>query len=355
VFHQQRDVLDEETRAEETQQRRAAAEVQIGRRLLEMGALKVPVVVFAADVAGADGTVQRVELGLRRETVALEEKAATDAIASMFRVSLVTVSVAFLASAILVAWMMHREAVRERRQREQEHLAFAGMLANGVVHDFRNPMSSLRLDLQMLGRALGTEGRAERVRELVARMGGTVDRMDKVFREFQYVSRPDREEQPHAVALRPCLNNCLSALAARFERKKLRVELRVADDVDGVRAYESALNRALVNVLTNAEQFSPEGATVEVDAAVHGHRVVVRIMDRGPGIPPADENRIFDMFVSSRPGGTGLGLFLARTALERAGGGITVKNRPEGGAEFRLELPAAAAAVSAPGEERQEA
>jgi signal transduction histidine kinase len=68
---------------------------------------------------------------------------------------------------------------------------------------------------------------------------------------------------------------------------------------------------------------------------------LIDIMDKGPGIPKSDRRKVFDMFYSARPGGTGLGLFLAKTAIERSRGRITVRDRPGGGAWFRIALPLA--------------
>jgi len=80
-------------------------------------------------------------------------------------------------------------------------------------------------------------------------------------------------------------------------------------------------------VLVNAIQFSPPGAKVEVDARIIDNRVELDISDRGPGIPTAERRRIFEMFVTTRPEGTGLGLFLARTAIRKCGGDIAALPR----------------------------
>jgi signal transduction histidine kinase len=74
--------------------------------------------------------------------------------------------------------------------------------------------------------------------------------------------------------------------------------------------------------------------------AMSGDHATVEITDQGPGIPPADRQRVFDMFMTTRPEGTGLGLFLARAAIERSGGSIAIADRPPGtGACVRITLP----------------
>ena len=243
--------------------------------------------------------------------------------------------------------MLRREHLRETQRRAEEHLAFAGVLANGIVHDFRNPMSSLRLDVQMLHKEAekGADGRPGRISELAERVRTTLDRMDKVFQEFLYLSRP-AQDVTETFDLAECLRECAAMLAPRFEQKHVRVEFD-ADGAAAVLGQRASLQRAFINVLTNAEQFSPESGTVTVRVRGGAAQCVAEVMDRGPGIPASDHKRIFEMFHSGRPGGTGLGLFLAKTAVEGSGGRIEAGNRPDGGACIRIALRAATAAQGA--------
>jgi two-component system, NtrC family, sensor histidine kinase HydH len=316
--------------------------VRMTRKRLTLGSNEVPVVVFATQFAGEDGKLTLVEAALRKEAVEREERTAAGAIASMFKVSLATIVVSFTLCAALVVWMMRREVLTEKERRQQEHLAFAAVLANGIVHDFRNPMSAVRLDVQMLEKeaARGGASRPERLAELAGRIRRTVDRMDKVFQEFLYMSKPPSEERER-VDLGACVRDCLAVLAPRFEEAGVRVETDLPDGGPHALAYQDSLQRALMNVITNAEQFAPRGSAVVLRAGVADNRAFVDVTDDGPGVPEADRRRVFEMFYSTRPGGTGLGLFLAKTAVERCGGTIGVESRPEGGARFRITLPLA--------------
>jgi len=339
VFQQQREALAAGV-AEASDPGAATADVVLSQRLLSVAGGTLPVVVFTLPVDAAGGESGVIEVAMRREAVALEERAATDAIGSMFRVSLVTVVIAFAACGAMVVWLMRREERREQVRREQEHLAFAGVMASGIAHDFRNPMSSLKLDVQMIGReaARGADLRRERVTQLARRVAGTVERMDKVFQEFFYLGKPVDETRLTRVDLRRCLDDCLTILEPRFEKAGVGVDRALGDEELVVMADEPSLTRALMNVITNAKQFSPAGAHVRITAGAAGRHVDLHVMDRGPGVPDKERKRIFEMFVSSRPGGTGLGLFLARTALERSGGHISVSDRPDGGADFHIRL-----------------
>jgi signal transduction histidine kinase len=300
------------------------------------------VVTFSQGFETGDGTNGIVEAAFKIDAVSNEERAATSAIASMFRLSLATIIVAFLVCAIVVLWVMRREALREALQREQEHLAFSGVLANGIAHDFRNPMSSLRLDIQMLERQLSRPAPdADKVQALCGRVLNTLDRMDKVFEEFLYLSRPSTDEL-ETVDLSAGVRDSVAMLAPRFESAGVKAILDMPESPVSVNAFAGSLRRAIINVLTNAEQHAPQGGTVTVRLATHGSRARLEIEDDGPGIPPKERERIFEMFATSRPEGTGLGLFLAKTAVDRSGGTISAVDGRGPGACLRIELPLAA-------------
>lgn len=97
-----------------------------------------------------------------------------------------------------------------------------------------------------------------------------------------------------------------------------------------------------MNVLNNAEHFSPAQSTVTVQTGAENGRAIVAVSDEGPGIAHAERGRIFDIFFSSRPGGTGLGLALAKAAIENCGGAISVETPPAGkGSRLVMRVPLA--------------
>jgi signal transduction histidine kinase len=236
--------------------------------------------------------------------------------------------------------MMRREIKRESRRRKDEHLAFSGMLANGIVHDFRNPMSSMKLDVQMLHREANKNlSDTNRISTLANRIRNTVDRMDKVFQEFLYVSRPDQDKST-SVNLISCIEDSLDMLTSRFENAGISSKLNCTESNISARAYEGSLRRALVNILTNAIQFSPANSTVTVNLYTTTNTSVIEVSDQGPGIPKSKRKTVFEMFETERPEGTGLGLFIAKAAIERNNGIIEIcANDNNIGTLVRVRLP----------------
>lgn len=342
VFHEQMTSLDASERPADAPDlaTNIARQINMTRRVLKVGSENVPVVVFNAVLTGDDGKPRIVEVALRKDSVGREEETAAAAIASMFKVSMTTTIISFAVCVLLVVWMMQREIRREKLRREQEHLVFAGVMANGIAHDFRNPMSSLKLDIQMLEKEVGKgqNGKPDRLLQLANRALNTMSRMDNVFQEFLYLSKPV-SASTERLLLTGCVRECVEMLAGGFDQAGVRIELNMTENSIPVLADQTSLRRAIVNILTNALQFSKYGDTVSIRVTKETGNALLEITDHGPGIPKADRKRVFEMFVSTRPGGIGLGLFLARTAVERAGGRIEVVDAPAGGSRFRITLP----------------
>lgn len=318
------------------------ADVRIGRKILATATAQIPVLTFSATSPDASGPERVVQVAMRKEAVQQREEQATRMLEIMFRLSLLTLLVALGLAALLGYWMLHQEIERQRRRRDEEHLAFAGLLADGIIHDVRNPMSSLRLDIQMLEKeaAKGESCRLDRIAELAARARGTMDRMDLVMREFLYVSKPESREAER-FDLNACVQDSLHLLGPRFERAGIRVESQLANEPLGMLGQSVAVKRAIINILTNAKQASKSGGHVRITTRREGRQAILVVEDEGSGLAAETLPKIFDMFVSGRPDGIGLGLYMAKAAVENAGGRITAANRAEGGARFTLELPLA--------------
>lgn len=315
--------------------------VSVSGRILDLGHIQVPVMVFTRNLQLPDGGTVRVEVGLKREAVTQEEQVGVTAVTSMFRISVATILAAFGLCLALISWLVRREQRRERRRQQAEHLAFSGMLANGIAHDFRNPMSSVRLDAQLLTREAerGDQASATRLAELARRVSHTVERMDQVFREFLYLSHP-RTDRRESVSLRECAEDCIATLRGRIEQAGLRVDTDWPDTPLMIESSPATLRRALTNIMLNAIQFSPPGGLLRLRGCRLERTIRLEIEDNGPGIPAGSRRKVLDLFYTTRPGGTGLGLFLAKTAVESGGGHITILPASPAGVCVRLEWPA---------------
>ena len=121
------------------------------------------------------------------------------------------------------------------------------------------------------------------------------------------------------------------------------VTARVPPDLPLVAMDPVLIEQVLINLLDNALKYTPEGSPIEISASREADGVVVDVADRGPGLAPGDEQRVFEKFYRSPTvpaPGSGLGLSICRGIMQAHGGRIVAANRPGGGAVFRFTLPA---------------
>jgi signal transduction histidine kinase len=318
------------------------SETEMSQGSLEIGGVRQPVFVITRTQRLSDGSQVMTEATFKREAVGAEEQTARALVSSLFAFAVGVLILSFTVCAGVLLAAVARAPPPEARAPHDEHQAVSGVLANRIQHALPNPQSALRLDAQMLGKELSRDDgfRPERVRDLAGRIARTMARMDKIFQEFLFLARP-ADERPEPVDLDQVVRECADTLAPRAEQAGVTLRALPHDPLPPAAAYPFALRRALLNVLVNAIQFAPRGSEVTVTLGLHDALLAIEVLDRGPGIPAARREAVFDMFVTGRPEGTGLGLFLARTAVRRCGGDIEALARDGGGARLRITLPAA--------------
>ncbi len=235
---------------------------------------------------------------------------------------------------VVVAVVLWRFSLREERMKEamerDRRLASLGEMAAVLAHEIRNPLTSMKGHAQLLAERLG-EGSAEHqkaqrvVREAVRLEELTADLLGFV-RSKQIERRP---ADPKEV---------LEAAAAEVGAE--RVELETGDAPARWSLDPRLLQQVLTNLLRNALQASPDAAPATARAAAEDGSLVFEVRDRGPGIAEAERERIFEPFYTTRLRGTGLGLAVARRIVALHGGTLVPENHPEGGAVFRVTIPA---------------
>jgi two-component system sensor histidine kinase KdpD len=237
--------------------------------------------------------------------------------------------------------LLARETHRQRLAVEGEKLR--NDLLAAVSHDLRTPLAAISGAASSLA---SSEDRLDPAakRELVLTIHEEAERMNRLANNLLEMGRLHsdgaslrREWQPLEEVFGAALSQVDSQLKGR------EVVLRLPDDLPLVPIDEVLVERVLVNLLENASRYTPAGAPIELGAAAGDGEVIVEVLDRGPGLQPGEENRIFEKFFRGEAArasrGIGLGLALSRSIVEAHGGRIWVENRPQGGASFRFSLP----------------
>jgi signal transduction histidine kinase len=236
---------------------------------------------------------------------------------------------------------MSREITASREKAvEAERVRTWVAMARSVAHELKNPLTPLRLAVHTLERE--PQPRSETEREALEVIATEAARLDELARSFAQFGRLP-EGPPSEIDLRELLEYLLrSHLPSSVDHRLL-----TPVDLPRIEGHYDALNRAFANLILNAldavdaaRNGRPGGnIVIKVRVAYEGRGVEVRVLDNGKGIQPEDLERIWEPDFTTKSRGTGLGLALVRQTAQAHGGGAWARNRPEGGAEFRVVLP----------------
>ncbi len=328
----------------------ASKGVSLGKLLIEKknvvkGANTIPVLTFSF-VIQQDGSLQDRKVEIAFEKYFVDEKLSfvQNTIKKFFFTSLSILIIAFLIILCGIIWLIRRELRWQENIKMQEHSNFVSSLTASILHDLRNPMSAMKLDSQLIAIELskGEKEHLTKAAKLAARITSTLDRMESLLKEFLLLSSDSI--LPEKVSLIKCIEECVDILKPQLERKRLKIELKCYSENDVlIESYPVSLRRAVLNILSNAQHFSPENGTIKITLNKNDAEATIQIEDEGPGVPPEEHSKIFELFYSRRPGGTGLGLSFAKVAIERCGGTITLlsssDNKLRKGSVFNIRLP----------------
>ncbi len=210
-------------------------------------------------------------------------------------------------------------------------------------HELRTPLTVIRAVGEV---ALQDQKDPERYRETIGSMLEEVDRLSRLVDSLLVLSRADAGRGIHRqeLSLFELVKSTVSLLEILAEEKDQRIEVAVSEDIR-VEADPLLLRQALISLTDNAIKFSPRGSAIRITVGRNGAgEAVVEVGDEGPGIPEADLSRVFERFYrvdsgrSRDEGGAGLGLSIARWAVERHGGRIELQSEGGKGSTFRIVL-----------------
>ena len=215
-------------------------------------------------------------------------------------------------------------------------------LLQAVSHDLRTPLASIKASASGLLQSDVTFAEEDRI-ALLQNIDGAADRLDTMVRDLLDMSRLQAGALGSAtgeVALEEIVASALSSVPASIGR----VEVDVSESLPLVHADGGLLERALANLISNAVAWSPPDALVRIDAGLVGQFVDLRVVDRGPGIPKDDRDRVFAPFQRvgdrSNEAGVGLGLAIARGFIDAIGAHLEVEDTPGGGLTMSIRLRA---------------
>jgi len=222
-------------------------------------------------------------------------------------------------------------------------LAAVGLLSAGVAHEIGNPLAAIRgmLDLMQNG-----DLERDEEAEFVSRIQRETERIHHTIRDLLDFSRHDPEQSGRiesSASLAEVVEDTLKLVDRQSRFRDIAVELAVDESLPRVRGDHERLRQLLLNLLFNAADALSGKGTIQISATGTNRSVQLVVSDDGPGIDGEILDQVFDPFVTTKPAGqgTGLGLAVCHTIVDRLGGSIRAENRTGGGASFEVSLPAA--------------
>ncbi|WP_223646043.1 ATP-binding protein [Corallococcus sp. EGB] len=247
---------------------------------------------------------------------------------------------------ILVAVEITRLLELQAHVRRSETMAAMGAIVAGVAHEVRNPLFSISAVVDAIEATSGAQAELQPYLDVLR---GEVRRLTHLTQELFEYGRPARGEWTDG-AVGAVVADALSACALTSDKAAVKLERALPDTLPPVHMDARRLFHVFRNVVENAVQHSPQGATVHVtaEAVEEAGRPWVRctVHDGGPGFKNEDLPHVFEPFFSKRRGGTGLGLSIVQRILDEHQGRIRLSNHPQGGAEVIILLPALSPAGS---------
>ncbi|MFH0965495.1 MAG: ATP-binding protein, partial [Planctomycetota bacterium] len=238
-----------------------------------------------------------------------------------------------------------KRRIEELRERVTcvETLASVGRASAEIVHQIRDPLSAISLNLELLEEDLGLEGTAsEEVRGTLVRIEKEVETLGDLAENYlQYA----RLAPPvcRLENLNDIVEQALEQEEALLLRGRVVVRRQLSEGLPPVRLDGRQVKFALHNLLENAREAMQDGGRLKVATAAMNGTVTIRVSDTGPGIPSDALPKIFDAFFTTKHHGTGLGLSMARKIVEQHGGELACVTLPDVGTTFELRFPVGSA------------
>jgi len=221
------------------------------------------------------------------------------------------------------------------------HAPLVEAIAAGIAHEVRNPLNALQINLGILEQEL-TEivpHGHRHVFEVIGKIAHELRSLDNFVTEFLRFARPPRPKL-EAVAVRPLLEDLVTFMGPECARKGVSLSLALLGGPGTVVADAFQLKHAVVNLVLNALQATPDGGEIAIEAGGDEATLDVVVRDTGEGMAEDVLPRVFDAFFTTREGGTGLGLPIARRIAEAHGGSLALRSREGEGTSACLSLPA---------------
>ena len=218
-----------------------------------------------------------------------------------------------------------------------ERLAALGRVTAGVAHEVKNPLNSMRLWLEVLKANMPTDPEPQ---QAVKMLDNEIDRLDRAVKTFLNFTKPV-ELKLEETDIRPLLQDVIDAARPSITKAKLELRVDLPTEFPALYIDQQLIHQAMLNLVLNATEFTAAGGRITLGLRRSGESAIISVADSGKGISPEDQKKIFQLFFTTRPGGTGIGLANTFRFVQLHNGQIEFDSEVGRGTTFRVELPLA--------------
>ncbi len=226
----------------------------------------------------------------------------------------------------------------EEQLRRREQMSAMGVLASGVAHEIRNPLNAIQMIVQRLRKEFRPAGEdTAEYSSLVNAVRGETTRVNRIIEQFLQFARPAEPERK-TISVRAFFDDLMPILESQAAEKKMKV---IGAGFDDAVLYvdPEKIKQVFINLVRNAVDASEPGATVTVDGGKSPAGYRFTVSDTGKGIEPENLKKIFNLYYSTKPAGTGIGLSLVHQIVTQHDGSIEIDSSPGKGTTCTITLP----------------
>jgi len=271
-------------------------------------------------------------------------------------------------AASLLAWQLSERRARRQRKKEQqlvqrtqrvEKLAELGVLTSGLAHEIRNPLSTIKMNLQLLAEDIARQQKdlertseestekldvpqeiLQRYQRKIETVTGEADRLAETLNDFlRYAGK--MELHPIRCDVNELLDDLIDFFTPQALNQGVQVRQSLASGPVWCKVDTDLLKQAILNLLLNATQAMAGGGELILRTEIQQDQAKIDVIDTGPGIDPKEQEKIFEAYFTTKRGGTGLGLPTCRRIIEAHGGHIELVSEKGKGSNFTIYLPLA--------------
>jgi signal transduction histidine kinase len=233
-----------------------------------------------------------------------------------------------------------RDAETRRQIRSQldisTRLSAISRLTGGVAHEIKNPLNAMALHLEVLKNKLQQDGAQHSEIEVIGR---EISRLDRVVKTFLDFTRPV-DPAMRTLNLSEIVRQVASLVQPEADRRGIQVSVEVSDPHIAIQGDEDLLKQAILNVVNNGIEAMERDGRLLIRLERAGDEAMLSIADSGPGIPPEVRDKIFNLYFTTKSGGSGIGLAMTFRVVQLHNASIDFESSPEQGTVFRLRFPA---------------